>query len=106
MEPTLHDGDVLLVLHRARPRVGSVVVVELPRDDAGHARPLSVKRLTGTDPADPGRWWVERDNPAEGVDSWLVGSLPSSALRARVLGRLTRRGLQPLRNKESGRTQR
>ena len=24
---------------------------------------------------DAGGWWVERDNPAEGVDSWQVGAL-------------------------------
>lgn len=106
MEPTLREGDLLLVLHGARPRIGGIVLVELPPEDSGIPRPLSVKRLTGTDPADPTRWWVERDNPGEGVDSWLVGSLPPTALRARVVARVTRRGLQPLRNKQVGDDQR
>lgn len=91
MEPTLLDGDVLLVLWGAAPRPGSLVVCDLPPDDDGCPRPLAVKRLTGPAPGEPaGRWWVERDNPRVGVDSWLVGSLPTSALRARVLLRLPR----------------
>jgi hypothetical protein len=64
MEPALLDGD------RLRPRPGKVAVVRLPGD-----RPLSVKRLAF--PADGG-WWVERDNPAEGVDSWQVGAVPAA----------------------------
>lgn len=93
MEPTLREGDLLLVLWGVRPRVGSLAIVELPRDDHGASRPPSVKRVTGTDPQDPSRWWVERDNPRVGVDSWLVGSLPDDALLARVLLRFAcRRG--------------
>lgn len=88
MEPTLHEGDLLLVLWGARPRVGSLAIVRLPHDEHGAPRPVSVKRVTGTDPADPRRWWVERDNPRVGVDSWLVGSLPRSAILARVLLRI------------------
>ena len=91
MEPTLREGDVLLVLHGARPRTGRLALVTLPPDEHGIPRPLAVKRVTGTDPADPTRWWVERDNPAEGVDSWLVGSLPTDAVHAVVVARLPRR---------------
>jgi Peptidase S24-like len=68
MEPTLRDGDRLLVVPGGRPRAGRVAVVRLPG-----GRPLSVKRLAF--PAEGG-WWLERDNPAEGVDSWLVGAIP------------------------------
>jgi SOS-response transcriptional repressor LexA len=70
MLPTLADGDVLLVrgggrvYRRARP--GRLVVARLSPD-----RPVAVKRL-GVRDADG--WWVERDNPAEGVDSWQLGS--------------------------------
>ncbi|WP_338750946.1 S24/S26 family peptidase [Janibacter alittae] len=88
MEPTLREGDLLLVLWGARPRVDSMAIVRLPRDEHGAPRPVSVKRVTGVDPVDPGRWWVERDNPRVGVDSWLVGSLPRSAVLARVLLRI------------------
>ena len=68
MEPTLREGDRLVVVRGGRPRPGRVAVVRLP---AG--RPLSVKRLAFHS---EGGWWVERDNPAEGVDSWQVGAIP------------------------------
>ena len=69
MLPTLADGNVLLVRggrgvgRRVHP--GRVVVVRLSPD-----RLLCVKRL-GVQDGDG--WWVERDNPAEGVDSWQLG---------------------------------
>jgi len=91
MLPTLRDGDRLLVGYGVRPRPGRLVLCDLPPDADGTPRPLSVKRLAG--PAQqhglngPG-WWVERDNPAEGVDSWLVGALEPAAIRAVVLCRL------------------
>ena len=67
MEPTLYDGDRLLVRREAAPRVGDVAVVRLP-DGV-----LAVKRVTHRE---PGGWWVERDNPLMGVDSWTVGAVP------------------------------
>ncbi|MFP5334948.1 MAG: helix-turn-helix transcriptional regulator [Actinomycetes bacterium] len=82
MEPTLRDGDLLLVRWGAPPRAGRLAVVRLP-----DGRPLSVKRLTRQ--VDDG-WWVERDNPREGVDSWLVGALPPSDVLAVALLRLPR----------------
>jgi signal peptidase I len=87
MEPTLRDGDRLLVRYGVEPKVGKLAVVELPD------RPLSVKRVTRR--VDEG-WWVERDNPNEGVDSWLVGAVPPERVVARVLARvwpLFRRGV-------------
>jgi len=72
MEPTLHDGDRLLVRWgRRRARPGAVAVVRLPD------RPLSIKRLAFRE---SGGWWVERDNPAMGVDSWQVGAVPDEDL--------------------------
>ena len=82
MEPTLHDGDRLLVRHGATPRVGDLAVVRLPD------RPVSVKRVTRRE---PDGWWVERDNPREGVDSWLVGAVPDRDVVAVVVRRLWRR---------------
>jgi hypothetical protein len=87
MEPTLHEGDRLLVLWGGRPKVGRMAVVQLPPSDEA-ARPVSVKRVTGPDPGNPGAWWMERDNPAEGVDSWLVGGIPDDDILGRVLVRL------------------
>jgi phage repressor protein C with HTH and peptisase S24 domain len=79
MAPTLREGDRLLVRHGARPRPGRLVVVRLP-DGV-----VAVKRATRRE---PGGWWVERDNPAEGVDSWSVGAIPDDDVVARVLGRV------------------
>ena len=80
MEPALRDGDRLLVrwgARRARP--GAVVVVRLPD------RPLSIKRISFRQ---DGGWWVERDNPAVGVDSWHVGAVPERDLVGIALLRL------------------
>lgn len=80
MLPTLRDGDLLLVRFGGRPTVGRLAVVRLP-----DGRPLGVKRVTQR-VADG--WWVERDNPREGVDSWQIGALPDAAILAIVLARL------------------
>jgi phage repressor protein C with HTH and peptisase S24 domain len=86
MLPTYRDGDVLLVVRGARPRPGRAAVVRLPADASGRPRPLSVKRVAGPDPADPGRWWVDSDNAAEGVTSFDVGSLAEGDIVAVVAG--------------------
>jgi hypothetical protein len=69
MLPTLREGDVLLVRGgrdaARRARGGRLAVVRLPG-----GRPVGVKRLALRD---GGGWWVERDNPLEGVDSWQLG---------------------------------
>jgi hypothetical protein len=79
MEPTLMDGDRLLVRYGAKPRAGCLAVVRLPD------RPLAVKRLTRR--VDDG-WWAERDNAREGVDSWLVGAIPDADVVACVMMRV------------------
>jgi len=80
MQPTLSDGDVLVVRVGAVPQVGSLVVVRLPR------RPgVAVKRATKREAEG---WWVERDNPDEGVDSWAVGAVPDADVVAQVVARL------------------
>jgi hypothetical protein len=70
MLPTLAEGNVLLVRGGRRPgrraRAGRLAVVRLSAD-----RPVAVKRLGVRD---AGGWWVERDNPREGVDSWQLGA--------------------------------
>ena len=81
MEPTLRDGDHLLVLWGGQARPGRLVVVRWP------GRPLSVKRAAF--PAGDG-WWVERDNPVEGVDSWQVGAVAPDDVLGVVLVRLWR----------------
>jgi len=89
MQPTLYDGDRLLVLHGTPPRVGGLAVVRLP--DGVVAVKRAVRR-------EAGGWWVERDNPREGVDSWLVGAVPDRDVLARVLCRVW-----PMRGRSSSR---
>ena len=81
MEPTLRAGDRLLAAYGGRPRPGDLVLVRLP------GRPLAVKRATRRE---PGGWWVERDNPDEGVDSWVVGTLADEDVLGVVVVRLSR----------------
>jgi nickel-type superoxide dismutase maturation protease len=80
MEPTLRDGDRLVVRSATEARPGRIAVVELPGD-----RPTAVKRLAFRQ---DGGWWVERDNPAEGVDSWQVGAIADEAVLGVVIARL------------------
>lgn len=99
MLPTLRDGDRLLVGmpggRRGAPGPGALVVVRLPGD-----RPEAVKRLLRRE---PDGWWVERDNPAEGVDSWLVGAIPEGDLVGVVLARIWPRP-RPFPTARRGRT--
>jgi SOS-response transcriptional repressor LexA len=86
MRPTLREGDLLLVRTGGAVRPGRLVVVRLP-DGV-----VAVKRATHR-VADG--WWVERDNPAVGVDSWQVGAVPAANVVGVVLARiwpLRRRG--------------
>jgi phage repressor protein C with HTH and peptisase S24 domain len=79
MEPTLRDGDHLLVRWGGRPAPGRLVVVRWLD------RPLSVKRASVL--SDDG-WWVERDNHAEGVDSWQAGPVAPDDVLGTVLLRI------------------
>jgi SOS-response transcriptional repressor LexA len=86
MEPTLSEGDRLLVDYRGEPRPGSVCLVRLPQ------RPLSVKRLVRR----VGRgWWFESDNAVDGVSSAVVGPVDDAdvvaVVRVRVWPVLRRR---------------
>lgn len=87
MEPTYVDGDRLLVLYGVRPRIGRAHVIRLP-DGPDGPRPIAVKRITR---AVGDAWWVERDNPTEGVDSWRVGEIPTPDVLGVVLLRWPRR---------------
>ncbi len=80
MEPTLHHGDVLLVHWGMAPEPGRLAVVRLPGSGV-----LAVKRVLRRE---HDGWWVERDNPHEGVDSWSVGSVPDSDALGVTVGRL------------------
>jgi signal peptidase I len=90
MEPTLVDGDRLLVRHGATPRVGDVVVVRLP-DGVLAVKRAAFRKEDG--------WWVERDNPREGVDSWLVGAIADRDVLAVARSRVWPRRSVPLRRR-------
>lgn len=79
MQPTLDDADLLLVDRDATVRPGLLVVLELPDGTT------AVKRLTH---AEPDGWWVERDNPRAGVDSWSVGAIAADRVHGVVRARL------------------
>ncbi len=79
MAPTLRDGDRLLVRYAAAPRPGQVAVVRFS-DGV-----VAVKRL---DHRDRDGWWVHRDNPSEGRDSWSAGAVAEDGVLAVVLLRL------------------
>ena len=79
MEPTLRDGDRLLIHYGGRVRPGDLVVVRLTD------RPVSVKRA---DHRVDGGWWVVRDNPDDGVDSWTVGAVAEHDVVAVVVKRV------------------
>lgn len=95
MSPTLRHGDLLLIQRTRRRRAGALVVVRLPPRSDGTPRPIAVKRLAGPDPGDPARWWLERDNPAAGVDSWLIGSVADADVLAVVVCRVRPRPHRP-----------
>lgn len=76
MLPTLRPGDQLLVRWGRRPTPGALVVVRLV---GGR---LAVKRALRRDVSG---WWVERDNPCEGVDSWSLGAVPDVNVLATVV---------------------
>jgi len=97
MLPTLRDGDRLLVRYGRTPKPGDLVLVRLPD------RPLSVKRVLRRE---PDGWWVERDNPAEGIDSWHVGAIPDPDVLAVVLLRVSPPGLSLPKPRRPGRTRR
>ena len=83
MAPTLREGDLLLVDRVVRVRPGALVVARMP------GAPLAVKRAQfwHADDAAQG-WWLERDNPRKGTDSWAVGPVASQDVVAVVLGRV------------------
>ena len=87
MEPTLHHGDVVLVWWGGRAAPGRLVLFRHP----AQGDVLAVKRVAYPDPDDRLRWWVERDNPREGVTSFDVGSIADEDALAVVLARIAPR---------------
>lgn len=84
MEPTLTEGDRLLVSHGRRARPGDVVVARFP-DGTVAVKRAAERRTTRTGaPA----WWLLSDNPADGVDSRHRGPVPEEEVIAVTVARL------------------
>jgi nickel-type superoxide dismutase maturation protease len=79
MAPTLLPGDRLLVV-RARPRVGDVVLAPDPR---GPRREL-IKRVAAADARD---LTLRGDNPEASTDARTFGAVPAAAVGWRAIGR-------------------
>jgi phage repressor protein C with HTH and peptisase S24 domain len=84
MEPTLREGDRLLVRYAAVPAPGDLVVARFA--DGTLAVKRAVERRT-TRTGGQG-WWLLSDNPAEGVDSRHRGPVADAEVRAVVLARV------------------
>ena len=81
MRPTLGSGDWVLGLTRTRQlRIGDVVVCDHP----GRPGFAIVKRIASIDPTD-GSLWLLGDDPTSGsVDSRSFGTVPATAVTARL----------------------
>lgn len=90
MSPTLLPDDRLLVV-RARPRLGDIVLAGDPRDQ----RRELIKRVGLIGPCGV---HLHGDNPAASTDARSFGALPAPAVAWRVVGRywpLARAGMVP-----------
>lgn len=84
MEPTLREGDRLLVRYAAPVRPGLLVLARFP--DGTLVVKRAVERRTGRrgGPA----WWLLSDAPERGVDSRHRGPIEEADIRAVVLARV------------------
>lgn len=90
MEPTLHEGDRVLVLRGIGPRRGRLALVRSTADGNGRpdSHPHDIKRVSRRAPNVDGGWWVERDNPKAGVDSWQTGPVANDDVLGLVVARI------------------
>jgi phage repressor protein C with HTH and peptisase S24 domain len=84
MEPTLRDGDRLLVSYRRTPRPRDLVVARFA--DGTTAVKRAAERRTTRSGA-PG-WWLLSDNPDEGVDSRHRGPVADTEVIAVTVARV------------------
>jgi hypothetical protein len=84
MEPTLHDGDRVLVRYGCAVRPDDLVVARFA--DGTLVVKRAVERRTTATGA-PG-WWLLSDDPERGVDSRHRGPVPADRVLAVVVGRV------------------
>lgn len=80
MLPNFHPGAIVLGLRHRRPKIGDVII-------ARHRDLEIIKRVKQID--DRG-YFLLGDNPAESSDSRTYGWFDHQAIKAVVVGRLTR----------------
>lgn len=81
MRPALEDGEWVLGATRSALRVGDVVVCDRP----GRPGFAIVKRIVSVDPTDGSLWLLGDDPGAGSVDSRTFGSIPATAVTARLI---------------------
>src|SRR4051812_20351645 len=84
MEPTLSDGNRLLVSYAAAPVADDIVLARFPDGTVAVKRAVERRVLRTGGPG----WWLLSDNPAEGVDSRHRGPVGEDAVLAVVRLRL------------------
>jgi signal peptidase I len=84
MEPTLRDGDRLLVSYAAAPAAGDVVLARFPDGTVAVKRAVERRALRTGGPG----WWLLSDNPVDGVDSRHRGPVADEAVLGVVRLRL------------------
>jgi type IV secretory pathway protease TraF len=84
MEPTLREGDRLLVRYDAVPGVGALVVARFADGTLAVKRAAERRELRTGEPG----WWLLSDNPAQGVDSRHRGPVADADVRGVVLARV------------------
>jgi phage repressor protein C with HTH and peptisase S24 domain len=84
MEPTLSDGDRLLVVYAAAPAAGDVVLAQFADGTVAVKRAAEQRSLRSGGPG----WWLLSDNPEEGIDSRHRGPVPNEYVLAVVRLRL------------------
>ena len=80
MEPTLSDGDWLLVLRGGSPRPGQLVVTAMPESPGLRL----VKRIVRREPHG---WWLEGDNTGFSTDSRSFGAVAEARIEGVVIAR-------------------
>ncbi len=86
MEPTLHDGDIVIGNPFSAPKVNDVIVFDCLADrcKTKDGSPTLVKRIIQID--DQGCYWIEGDNKDNSTDSRKYGWLcPSEIGYTRVV---------------------
>ena len=84
MEPTLGDGDRLLVSYRRAVRPGDLVVARLADGTVAVKRATERRTTRDGSPA----WWLLSDNPDEGVDSRHRGPVAEADVIAVTVARI------------------